>query len=319
MQRLDIPAKVTGGQAFIQDMRLAGMRHARVVRQPSAGAVLEAADTIGVAHLPGVVQVVRLGSFLAVVAEGEWQAVKAWRALSASCRWHETATLPDAATIAQTIRALPARDIEVLRWQNDAAPAVKKLTARYTRPYQMHGSIGPSCALAQFSGNGMMTVWTHTQGVYPQRQALAELLRMPKDQVHCIHVPGSGCYGHNGADDVAADAALIARAVPGRPIRVQWMREDEHAHEPLGPAMVAEVDGALDAAGNIVDWNYGVWSNTHNRRPDHGGLFVQNDALPEKLPVPPPAPIPMPEGGGERNSNPLYSLSERACRVAFPA
>ncbi len=171
----------------------------------------------------------------------------------------------------------------------------------------MHGSIGPSCALAQ-ADQGGVTVWTHTQGVYPQRAALAELLRLPPEQVRCIHVEGSGCYGHNGADDAAADAALIARALPGRPVRVQWMREQENTAEPFGPAMVAEVSAALDAGGRIVDWDYGVWSNTHNQRPNKGGLFIQNAALPDPLPVPPPAPIPMPEGGGERNSNPLYSF-----------
>jgi CO/xanthine dehydrogenase Mo-binding subunit len=151
-----------------------------------------------------------------------------------------------------------------------------------------------------------MTVWTHTQGVFPLRSALADLLAMPREKVRCIHVQGSGCYGHNGADDVAGDAVLIARAVPGRPVRVQWMREEEHTNEPYGPAMLAEVSGATDANGTIVDWDYGVWSNTHNRRPNVGGLMLQNAALPKPLPVPPPAPIPMPEGGGERNSNPLY-------------
>ena len=171
----------------------------------------------------------------------------------------------------------------------------------------MHGAIGPSCAVAQFI-DGTMTVWTHTQGVYPLRAALAGLLRMPAEQVHCIQTPGSGCYGHNGADDVAGDAVLIARAVPGRPVRVQWMREQEHTNEPYGPAMIAEVEGALDTGGNIIDWDYGVWSNTHNRRPNVGGLMLQNAALPEQLPVPPPAPIPMPEGGGDRNSNPIYAL-----------
>jgi len=196
----------------------------------------------------------------------------------------------------------------VLTWTNPAAPAVKRISARYTRPYQMHGAIGPSCALAALTDDGV-TVWTHTQGVYPLRTALAQLLGMPPEKVRCVHVEGSGCYGHNGADDVAADAVLIARAVPGRPVRVQWMREQEHTSEPYGPAMVAEVSGALDAEGRIVDWDYGVWSNTHNRRPNVGGLLLQNAALPASLPVPPPAPIPMPEGGGDRNSNPIYALA----------
>jgi nicotinate dehydrogenase subunit B len=132
--------------------------------------------------------------------------------------------------------------------QPGRACAVKRISARYTRPYQMHGSIGPPCALAM-SGEDGVTVWTHTQGVFPWRAALAQSLRLPSEQVRCLHVEGSGRYGHNGADDVAADAALIARAVPGRPVRVQWMREQEHTSEPYGPAMVAEVSGSLDADG----------------------------------------------------------------------
>jgi CO/xanthine dehydrogenase Mo-binding subunit len=305
MPRLDLPAKVTGGTAFVQDMRLDGMLHARAVRQPSTAAELLTVDVDTVARMPGVVKVVRDGSYLAVVAEREWQAIKAMRVLAASAVWRETATLPVQAEAPALIRSLPARDIPVLTWTNPAMPPVRRISARYTRPYQMHGAIGPSCALAEYGDDGV-TVWTHTQGVFPLRNALAQLLRLPPEKVRCIHAEGSGCYGHNGADDVAADAALIARAVPGRPIRVQWMREQEHTNEPYGPAMVAEVSGAIDATGQIVDWDYGVWSNTHNRRPNVGGLLIQNAALPDALPVPPPAPIPMPEGGGDRNSNPIY-------------
>ncbi|MDB5403711.1 MAG: aldehyde dehydrogenase, partial [Rhodopila sp.] len=264
-------------------------------------------DTAPIERMPGVIKVVREGSYLAVVAEKEWQTIKAMRALAAAAKWQETATLPDEATVLDTIRALPTREIPVLTWKAEADAPVKRLKARYTRPYMMHGAIGPSCAVAQLV-DGTMTVWTHTQGVYPLRASLAGLLRMPPGQVRCIHVEGSGCYGHNAADDVAGDAVLIAASVPGRPIRVQWMREQEHTNEPYGAAMIAEVEGALDANGRIVDWDYGVWSNTHNRRPNVGGLLLQNAALPEPLPVPPPAPIPMPEGGGERNSNPIYAF-----------
>jgi nicotinate dehydrogenase subunit B len=307
MPRVDIPAKLTGGAAFLQDIRLPGMLHARAVRQPSVGAKLLDFDTRPVERMPGVVKVVREGSYLAVVAGKEWQAIKAMRALTAAAKWQETATLPDEATVLDTIRGLPARDIPILTWKGAAGTPVKRLKARYTRPYLMHGAIGPSCAVAALV-DGTMTVWTHTQGVFPLRAALAGLLRMPLEQVHCIHVQGSGCYGHNGADDVTGDAVLIAKAVPGRPVRVQWMREEEHTNEPYGAAMIAEVEGAIDADGRVVDWDYGVWSNTHNRRPNVGGLMLQNAALPEALPVPPPAPIPMPEGGGERNSNPIYAF-----------
>ncbi len=307
LPRVDIPAKLTGVASYVQDMRLPGMLHARAVRQPSAGATLRRVDATPVERMPGVLKVLRDGSYLAVVAEREWQAVTAWRALSAAAEWDETDLLPEQGSIAETLQAQPNRDIEVLHWAAPAAAPVRQVTARYTRPYQMHAAIGPSCALALFKDGGL-TVWTHSQGVYPLRTALAELLRLAPDQVHCIHVEGSGCYGHNGADDAAADAALIAHAMPGRPIRVQWMREQENLAEPYGPAMIAGATAALDGDGRVVAWDYAVWSNTHNRRPVKGGLFIQNAALPEPLPVPPPAPIPMPEGDGDRNSNPLYAF-----------
>ena len=179
------------------------------------------------------------------------------------------------------------------------------LEASYTRPYQSHGSIGPSCAVAQLV-DGVVTVWTHTQGVYPDRTAIAEMLRLPSDKVRCIHVEGSGCYGHNGADDAAADAALVAAAMPGTPIRLQWMREQEHAWEPYGPAMVSKVGAGLDAEGKIVDWRYEVWSNTHSMRPGSAGSLLAGTACGQSFSRAAPQPLPLPEGGGDRNAIPLY-------------
>ncbi|OZI37960.1 aldehyde dehydrogenase [Bordetella genomosp. 10] len=305
--RVDIPGKVAGGPSYVQDMRLPGMLHARVVRQPSYGARLVSLDDAAVRALPGVVQVVRDGSYLAVVARDEWQAIVAMRALAAAARWEETASLPPAADIHAYLMRLPAREIQVADTRAGTAPAGRRFTARYTKPYLTHGSIGPSCALAQFV-DGQLTVWTHTQGVFPLRGGLAEMLGLPPERVRCIHVEGAGCYGHNGADDVAADAALIARAVPGQPVRVQWMREQEHTWEPSGPAMVTDVAATLDAGGNIVDWDYQVWSNSHNQRIDNAGRLMPTWALARPFTPAPPKPIPMPEGGGDRNSIPLYDL-----------
>ena len=244
--RVDIPAKVTGGQAYVQDMSLPGMLHARMVRPPRYGAVLASLDEASVAAMPGVVKIVRDGNFVGVLAQGEWQAIVAMRALANGARWTGGTALPDQATIFDTIQALPAQDSVILDRKAEQPATSRRLKARYLRPYGMHGSIGPSCAVAQWQ-DGTMTVWTHTQGVYPMRDALAELLALPKDKVHCIHTEGSGCYGHNGADDVGADAALLARAVPGRPVRVQWMREQENTCEPFTPAIITEVEAALDA------------------------------------------------------------------------
>jgi nicotinate dehydrogenase subunit B len=307
-QRIDIPAKVTGGEAYVQDLRLPGMVHARVVRPPSYGATLDTVETGEVEKMPGVVKVVRDGNFLAVVAQREFQAIKAMRKLSAAARWHEQPRLPNQGDLAQAILALPARDYAILdRRQPDVATA-KKIEATYTRPYQMHGSIGPSCAVARRDGE-TTTVWSHTQGVYPDRDAIAGMLRVPRENVRCIHVEGSGCYGHNGADDAAGDAALIAQALPGTPVRVQWMREQEHAWEPYGPAMVTKVAAALDATGTIVDWDYGVWSNTHSMRPGGAGALLAAQSLAQPFAPPEPEPIPQPAGGGDRNAIPLYRVA----------
>ena len=307
--RVDLPAKVTGGKAYVQDMSLPGMLHARMVRPPHYGAVLASLDEAPVAAMPGVVKIVRDGNFIGVLAQGEWQAIVAMRALANGARWSGGTPLPDQATIFDTIQALPVQDSVILDRKAAQPATTHRLKARYLRPYGMHGSIGPSCAVAHWQ-DGTMTVWTHTQGVYPMRDALAELLALPKDKVHCIHTEGSGCYGHNGADDVGADAALLARAVPGRPVRVQWMREQENTWEPFTPAIITEVEAALDADGRIVDWQYGVWSNTHNMRPGNAGRMLAAQLLANPLQPSPPEPIPQPEGGGDRNAIPLYDLPQ---------
>ncbi|MEN3350048.1 MAG: nicotinate dehydrogenase subunit [Bradyrhizobium sp.] len=307
LQRVDIPAKVTGGAAYVQDMRLPGMVHARVVRPPSYGAELVECDASAVDKLPGVIQVVRDGNFLAVVAEREFLAVKAMHALAAAAKWRESAKLPNQNDLPGVLTKLPAQDFAIFSRSDASVTGAKTIEATYTRPYQSHGSIGPSCAVAQFA-DGAMTVWTHTQGVYPDRQAIAEMLGMPQPSVRLIHVEGSGCYGHNGADDAAADAALIARALPGRPVRVQWMREQEHGWEPYGPAMVTKLTASLDEAGKIADWNFAVWSNTHSMRPGGAGSLLAAQHMAKPFALPAPKPLPLPEGGGDRNAIPIYNF-----------
>jgi CO/xanthine dehydrogenase Mo-binding subunit len=306
--RVDIPAKVTGGAAYVQDMRLPGMVHARIVRPPSYGAQLNECDTSAVEKLPGVVKVVRDGNFLAVVAAKQFQAIKAMAALSAAAKWRETAALPKQHDLPRVLTGLPSQDTTIFQQGNPSVAGQKTLEATYTRPYQAHGSIGPSCAVAQFA-DGAMTVWTHTQGVYPDRQGIAEMLRMPPAKVRCIHVEGSGCYGHNGADDAAADAALIARALPGVPVRVQWTREQEHAWEPFGPAMVTRLKALLDGDGAIADWNFEVWSNTHSTRPGGAGSMLAGQHMAQPFAAPAPRPLPLPEGGGDRNAIPIYRFA----------
>jgi CO/xanthine dehydrogenase Mo-binding subunit len=171
----------------------------------------------------------------------------------------------------------------------------------------MHGAIGPSCAVGLFD-NDVLTVWTHSQGVYPLRASIAEMLHLPPERVHCIHAEGSGCYGHNAADDAAAHAALLAHALPGHPIRVQWMRDQEHTCEPYGPAMIAKHAGSVDAGGNIVSWSAEGWSNSHSTRPGGAGNLMPAWYLATPFSQPPPKPIPMPEGGGDRKSIPRSTV-----------
>ncbi len=307
VRRIDIPAKVSGGVAYVQDLVLDGMVHGRVVRPPAPNDTLERFDPAAVEALPGVLKVVRDGRFVGVVATREWQAVGARRRLADALGWRAGAPLPHADRVLADL-ANAAVDEHVIH-DVGVAPAATATTvsATYRRPYQMHASIGPSCAIAQCVGD-RCTIWTHTQGVYPLRKALAGLLKVDEKQVHCIHVEGSGCYGHNGADDVAADAVLLARALPGRPVRVQWMRDDEHAWEPYGPPMIGRASASLDTSGAIVGWSYDVTSNTHSTRPGAPGDLLAAQHLAEPFPPSPPKPLPLPEGGGDRNAIPLYAL-----------
>jgi nicotinate dehydrogenase subunit B len=314
MHRVDIPAKVSGGVAYVQDIRIEGMVHARIVRPPSPDSKLLQLDTALVEAMPGVMRVVRDGRFIAVIAQREFQAVSAARALADAARWDAgTQSLPVQDRIYESLLASESQDhtildrgiVDELAQNTDINPRI--ISASYRRPYHMHGSIGPSCAVAQQLGT-KFTVWTHTQGVFPLRKALAEMLGFPLDQVRCVHSEGSGCYGHNGADDVAADAALLARAMPGRAVRVQWSREDEHGWEPYGPAMITSAKATLDESGGIKDWLYEVWSNTHSTRPGAAGDLLAATYLAQPFAPTPPKPIPLPEGGGDRNAIPIYSL-----------
>jgi nicotinate dehydrogenase subunit B len=306
--RRDIPAKVTGGAAYVQDLRLPGMLHGRVVRPPRYGAKLDGFDEAAVKAVPGVVAVVRDGNFLGVIAAREEQAIKAREALKRSARWSGGEELPDPAKIHEHLLTLSMEDKVISDKQAPLPDGAKRVEATYHRPYTAHASIGPSCSVAQ-AENGKLTVWTHTQGVFPLRATMAKALDMQPSAIRCIHTEGSGCYGHNAADDVALDAALLARAAGGKPVRVQLMRDDEFMWEPFGPAMVMRAGAALKD-GRIVDWTYDVWSNTHNMRPgDPDGVNLLAAWYLEKPKQPaPPRAAPQPAGAGDRNAIPLYDL-----------
>jgi nicotinate dehydrogenase subunit B len=306
--RRDIPAKVTGGAAFVQDIRLPGMLHGRVVRPPRYGAKLESFDEAKVKAMPGVVALVRDGSFLGVVAAREEQAIMARVALAASAKWTRGPELLDPAHLYEQLIAMPSEVKVIAEKQAPMPDGAKTVEATYHRPYQAHGAIGPSCALAEFK-DGKLTVWTHSQGVFPLRATMATALGMQPAAIRCIHAEGAGCYGHNGADDVALDAALLARATDGRPVRLQWMRDDEFKWEPYGPAMTMRAKGAV-AGGRIVDWNYDVFSQSHNMRPgDPDGInLLASWYLADPKKSGPARQAAQPNGAGDRNAITLYDF-----------
>jgi nicotinate dehydrogenase subunit B len=321
--RVDLPGIVAGTTCYIQDLVLPELLHGRVVRPPSRAAVLDSVDEEGVRALPGIVAVVRDGSFLGVIAEREEQALAAADVLAAAARWTERESLPPQHGLPQWLRDEPAEAylvVDGVAVEGEVPPvsvpdgAVRTLRATYTRPYTLHGAIGPSAAVARWS-DGEVEVWSSTQGVFPLRRALAAALRVEDEAVRVKHVEGPGCYGHNGADDAALDAALLARAADGRPVRVVFSREQEHAWEPYGPAATVELQASLDAEGRLLDWNHDVWSNSHDGRPSAAPPGTSALAAAWCLADPLPPPVAKPElsyhGGIHRNADPLYAVPNR--------
>ena len=311
VRRLDIPDKLFGA-AYVHDLDLPGMLHARVVRPPSYRAKLASLDDTAARAAPGLVAVVREGSFLGVVTEREEQAIKAAQLLARGARWNEEADLPDVDDLAAFLTAEPTDD-DVLSSKTAAtAPAVRTLSATYTRPYLAHASIGPSCAIARWSEGGKLEVWSHCQGPYPLRDEIGKILAIDKAGIVVHHMEGAGCYGHNGADDAAFDAVLLARAVPGRPVRLQWSREDEFGWEPFGPAMVVRMQAALDQRGEIVGWRQDHYTNKHvcrpGRHPNPGLLAAWH--LDKGHQPPPTIDLPLAMGGAsQRNALPGYEFA----------
>ena len=253
--RVDIPDKVTGRFTYVHDFRVPGMLHGRVVRPPAFGATLENVDETSIKDVAGVVKVVRQGNFLGVVAESEWGAIKAAEKLKAS--WSKSQTLPDAAKLWDEVRASKVVKDEVTSNVGNSAEAIgqaggKTLKATYDFAIHTHGSIGPSCAVAEFK-DGQLTSWSASQATHNLRKQLATMFGMPVENVRCIYIEGSGCYGRNGHEDAAADAALLAKAV-GRPVRVQWSRADEHGWDPKGPPTLIDLRAAVDGAGGVTAW-----------------------------------------------------------------
>jgi CO/xanthine dehydrogenase Mo-binding subunit len=284
VKRWDIPEKVFATFTYMQDVKVPGMLHGRVVRPPAHGASVVAIDEASVAKMPGLFKVVRVKDLVGVVCEREEQAIAAAQALKV--QWSDWAGLPDMKALHQAIRNLPEfpsgypKDAPggVLAKSGDVeaglSKAAKVVKATYMSPYNHHGSIGPSCAIADVRGDGV-TVWCGTQTPYGTREAAAKFLGLPNERVRLIYNEASGCYGQNGADDVIIDALVLSRAV-GKPVRVQWSRADENGWEAYKAARISECQGGLDENGKIISWDartFGLsgYSRPEYHEPKHGG------------------------------------------------
>ena len=307
--RRDLPDKIAGRPRFIQDMALPGMLYGRVVRPPHNFAGLISLDDSKVKSMPGLAAIVRDGGFVGVLAEREDVAISAQRALRLAASWREADPPPRDVHTWLKEHAAEHRVISEKENADARSRATRALEASYTKPFLSHASIGPSCAIAQID-DGKLAVWTHSQGIFNLRRDLALGLGMREDAIVVRHAEGAGCYGHNGADDAALDAALLARAARGRPVQVQWMRDDEFAWAPCGPAMALSLRAALDAHGGIVDWEHELWSNGHSSRPgradDPALLAAWHLARPHKRPS--AINMPLPAGAADRNAIPIYDF-----------
>jgi nicotinate dehydrogenase subunit B len=311
VQRLDIPDKVFAEPRFIHDITLPGMLHGRVLRSELLHAALVELREDSARKVKGLVAIVRDGDFAGLVCETEAGAELALSALRKGAKWSLRETLPDESRLAEWLKAQPA-ELSLIASKKASTPVAKARMIRrqYTRPYITHGSIAPSCAIAQWSGESVR-VWTHSQGVYLLRADLALVLKIPLQNITVEHVESAGCYGHNGADDVALDAVLLAKAVPGRPVRLQWSRSDEMSHAPFGAAMAIEIEADLDANGEIADWRHTIWSNGHTARPGRANIPALLAATELADPFPrliATNPAQATGGGADRNSIPPYDF-----------
>lgn len=317
--RQDISEMVRAKMEYVHDLRFPGMVHARIVRPPSYTSWLLSFDETELkSKVPGFLKVVANGTFLAVLASDEFAAVQAQKILKANCKWSPVEKLASGghSELKAFLKSLPAqkdslKELGKVNLTEENGYTVHR--AEYFKPYLMHGSIGPSCSVG-FYESDQLHIWSHSQGIYPLQESIAKMLSISSSKIHIKAVPGSGCYGHNGADDASAEVALIAMAYPGKHVRLQWSREDEHGWEPYGSAMLMELEARLDSNNKITDWHLSLWSDTHGTRP--GG--EANNLLParylEKPVTKKPAGF---SGGAYRNAEPYYAIPNQKIDMNF--
>jgi CO/xanthine dehydrogenase Mo-binding subunit len=307
--RVDLAGKVFGAPSFVHDMALDGMVHARVVRQPRRNATIAAIDEAAIRRTAkGEIDILRDGNFVAILGDDETVVDAAAAVAPGHVAWDGLDPINPGQEEARWLLQRPSIDRVFGPEEPPPAPGQARYEASFTRMHIAHASIGPSSGLALYQ-DGHLTVWSHTQGVYPLKAALARTLKLDPAHISVKHAQGPGCYGHNGADDAAADAAVIALRRPGMPIRVRWRREEEFGFEPVSPAMLTTVRATLDDQGRPVDWTTEIWSGRHSSRPGGGGNLLAAEALPNPPPAPPAVDPPEANGGGgTRNGEPLYAF-----------
>ena len=316
---------MTGKYQFLHDLKLDNMLHARIVRPPHYHCELVSLNSDVLSRLQQEnIYVVQDGSFLAVAALQEYQVVKAARRLSLAANWKSVKQLSEENIYSQLTSnnkdsffvekgCIPSATREIPELEQIDGDENKTKRATYRKPYHMHASIGPSAGCASYDGDALI-VWTHNQGVYPLRAAITEAFDMATDKVTVQFVPGSGVYGHNGADDAAFDAAIIARHIQGHPILLKWTRDDEHSWEPYGSAMQCEIQASIDKNGKISSWSHETFADTFLARPITGKQpatrMVSSHYIEDALPWPIAEPMMVAHGGIHRNMEMLYEMPE---------
>ena len=306
ISRADLPDMVQGNPTFIHDLHFPGMLHARVLRPKNYQSTLLKFDEGGFrSKAKGIIQVVRDGNFLALLTATEYEAEVGIKLLDKYTNWSQPAIFPSQEELPAHLK--DTADPPKIEHGPEDLPSKSSnniIKTSFFKPYTMHAALGPACAIAQYDGE-ILHIWSHSQGIYPMRAGIASMLQLPEEKIHIISSPGSGCYGHTVADDAAADAAILAMAVPGKHIRVRWSRADEHRWEPYGSAMLMELEASLDSEGKINYWKSDIWTDSHSTRPNKNAATL----LPARHLA---KPFEMNSRGylkgGVRNADPYYSI-----------
>ncbi|PZX55785.1 xanthine dehydrogenase family protein molybdopterin-binding subunit [Algoriphagus chordae] len=305
--RMDIEKMVHGEEVYIQDLRFPGMLHARVLRPAGYQSKLINLDESGLSsEVSGIVKTVVNGRFVGVITEREYQAVKAESYLNRHSKWTPNPAFPEQKALFSHIKSIAEKPKNIKNQGDVSIEYAENQTfkATFTKPYLKHGAIGPACGIAMYDRK-VLHIWSHSQGIYPMRRAIAAMLKMDEDKLHVIAVPGAGCFGHSTADDAAADAAILAMAHPGKHIRVQWSRHDENTWDPYGTAMIMELEASMNANGKIYSWKADVWSDSHSIRPDKDpATLLDTRYFEQAIPLTGRGYL----GGAHRNADPYYSI-----------